>query len=153
MAVFLLWGCDGASDEGERLAPTTTGAPAPPTLPAGSFVDCGRYEMTPAEPTIGPDAVTAQECLVEAFSEGNPARLVVTAPTDEGDPVVFTYTVTSEQVVTVHEDASADEFGPPYVREQTCRSLQSSEVAIPQFGECSEPETVFVDEANGRRSG
>lgn len=137
-------GSDSTTDVG--TAATTSTIPSTlPSVPAGPFDECGEYEISFAEPGVGAEARAAQECFRAALEAGRTARLTVIAPTDEGDPVAFTYTVVGANRLHVHENASEDAFGPPYVRERTCRSFEPSTDSVPQTADCTEATTVFLD--------
>jgi len=77
--------------------------------------DCGTYEASYERPED-----EGYRCAAAAFAAGRPARLEVTRPTDEGDPVVLTYE-TDGLVVRVTEDHRRDRLSDGGIGRKVCR--------------------------------
>jgi len=80
--------------------------------------DCGTFVA--AAYGQGPE-VEGFRCAAAAFAGGQRARLRVTALTEEGDPVTFTYE-TDEGTVLVTEDHSEDRFSDRGIGQRICRT-------------------------------
>jgi hypothetical protein len=114
-------------------APTTV-AP-PPSAPAPA-TDCGTFVLGQRDDL--PDAAT--RCFVAALEEKRPARLMVSVPTVEGDPIVFTYVGGRDGTVEVVMDTTQDDYGTKEVTTRTCTGLTTGRVFT--FGHCTEPTPV-----------
>jgi hypothetical protein len=68
---------------------------------------CGEYAIPQGAPGIPADRL---DCLSSAFDAKRTATLTVTEPTTEGDPVVTTYTTTTDGTLDVVVDATADQW-------------------------------------------
>ncbi|SBV28491.1 hypothetical protein GA0070620_4034 [Micromonospora krabiensis] len=114
---------------------TPTAAPtAPPSAqPAepGSH-DCGTLLLRQGQ-TVPTDAL---RCVVEAADNRQQARLVVTQPTTEGDPITTTYAVLGDGRVEVTTDARADRFGSGRVERQTCTGPSIEDGSRLSFATC-----------------
>ena len=124
LALLALAACDGST------------AP-PPSAAAGSssaaaVTDCGTFELGQGDGM--PEAAT--RCLVEAVRDGSPARLQVTRPTTEGDPIPVTYTAGADGRVEVLTDSRQDKFGPQTITRQFCTGPTAPQLT---FAQCAEP--------------
>lgn len=106
--LILVTACAG----GGEVAPSTTGA----------TTDCGGFVLGLEGPTAELEA--GYDCLVAAFQEGKPARLIVTRSTMEGDPLPMTYLVTGPNSLSFIVDATQDKFGSGQVEQQTCTGVE-----------------------------
>lgn len=77
--------------------------------------DCGTF----VSDEVPGAAVRGFECAAAAFAAGEPARLEVTFPTDEGAPVKSTFE-TDGHVIRVRDDYSRDPFSDGGVGEREC---------------------------------
>jgi len=77
--------------------------------------DCGTF----VSDQVPGAAVRGFECAAAAFAAGEPARLEVTFPTDEGAPVKSTFE-TDGEVIRVRDDYSRDPFSDGGVGEREC---------------------------------
>lgn len=132
VTALLLAGC------AVRPHPTATPTPPPPEPFVGAGTqDCGTLVLQQGQ-EVPREAV---QCFVEAVTARRPARLVVTLPTVEGDPVTTTYAVAIDGRVEVTTDARADRFGSGRVERQTCTGPAVQD-GLPSFATCSSPELV-----------
>lgn len=118
VAIVLLAGCGAAG---------TNGAPAA----APAVTDCGTF-------TIGQgDTVpaAARDCLITATQAREPARLKVTWPTVEGDPIPELYEADSTGRVHVTSDTRSDRFGPKAVTTRVCADVTVVQERL-TFGRC-----------------
>lgn len=102
-----------------------------------SVADCGTFTLTHGDALSAP----AARCLIAAAGTGRPARLQVTSPTVEGDPLPITYTVVGEDRVEVITDYREDGFGPKAITRAIC-SGPSSRAGGLDFTHCSTPTVV-----------
>ena len=110
-------------------------APAPQPISPGAepsatvvLTDCGTFDLPQGERLPG----AAGQCLVDAVEAGRPARLKVTRPTVEGDPITVTYAAGADGRVQVVNDATQDKFGSQTITRRTCTGPELD------FAECSE---------------
>ena len=126
LASLTLAAC-GGSDASPKV--TATG-----TDPSSAIVvtDCGTFTV----PQGGRLPESAARCLVEAVQARHPARLKVTSPTTEGDPIPVNYTAGADGRVEVVTDSRQDRFGSRVITRETC----TGPIAARQldFAECSE---------------
>ena len=101
---------------------------------SGSVLDCGVFVLDQGE-TV---PAAAGRCLLEALSAGQPARLRVTSPTTEGDPIPTTYTTRPDGRVDVVVDTRQDQFGPRSVTRQTCAAPVLADRGL-ELGDCTDP--------------
>ena len=101
---------------------------------SGPVTDCGTFELSQGERP--PE--TAVRCLVDAVEARIRARLKVTRPTVEGDPIPVTYVTHADGSVEVITDARQDKFGSGDIQRMTC-VRPSLTPDGPDFAECSEP--------------
>lgn len=130
---LLLAGC--------AVQPTPAAGPAPPpSIPevGQGTRDCGTLILGQGQ-EMPADAV---KCVVEAVEARQAARLVVTFPTVEGDPVTTSYAVAVDGRVEVTTDARADRFGSGRVERQTCTGPTVQKGDVLSFATCSSPESV-----------
>ncbi|MEV4493439.1 DUF4362 domain-containing protein [Micromonospora coxensis] len=118
---------------GPAASPT---APAPAgntTAVTGTVIDCGAWTLGQGEalPT------RAGGCLRDAARDRRPARLVVTAPTVEGDPIVTTYVTRPDGRVEVTTDARQDRFGSGRIERRICAELDVTDRDLPVGDRCS----------------
>jgi hypothetical protein len=118
-AALLVAGC-GSEDE--------TAEPAAPR-------DCGRYELAHDPPSSAERE--RNRCLLEAIDAGEPATLVVTRATIEGDPLTTTYRVRDGGAVELVVDTTADRYGPQTVSTLRCEGLRESNGVLEGSG-CEE---------------
>jgi hypothetical protein len=69
---------------------------------------CGEYAVPQGAPGIPAEKL---DCLSSAYAAKRTATLTVTVLTTEGDPVVTTYTTTTDGTLDVVVDATADTWG------------------------------------------
>jgi hypothetical protein len=105
----LLAACDRPLDGGPMIAAPSDRVSPDATTDCGTFT-LGQGEHLPAD---------AAQCLISAARTGRPAKLAVTRPTTEGDPIPMTYTARDGKV-EVLTDTRADNFGPKTLTLQTC---------------------------------
>lgn len=100
------------------------------------MTDCDTFNLSQGDRL--PES--AARCLVDAVQAGQPARLKVTRPTTEGDPIPVTYTAGADSRVEVITDSRQDGFGTQVITRQTC----TEPTATPelQFAQCSDPTMV-----------
>jgi hypothetical protein len=106
------------------LAACAKAAPAAPTPTTATTItataagptDCGVYDLGLGS-TLPP---TAAQCLVDAATAGQPARLTVTRSTTEGDPIPVTYTARPGGKVEVVTDTREDAFGERKITTEIC---------------------------------
>jgi len=128
LASLTLAAC-GGSDAAPRAA--ATGAD-----PRSVITDCGTFNLPQGDGL--PDS--AARCLVEAVQARHAARLKVTRPTTEGDPIHVTYTAGGDGRVEVITDSRQDRFTGPtnrIITRQTCTGPIGT--LRLDFAECSEP--------------
>jgi len=121
----------------DGAAPPAAPPASPAPLAAGAR-DCG--SLTLHQGGVVPAA--AVTCLAGALSGGSSARLVVTAPTVEGDPIVTTYLTKAGGHVSVTTDARADTYGGSGTKYfvADCTGLDGSVPAGPivHFASCTD---------------
>lgn len=131
----------GACDAGGRE--TAAAPPAGSPTPSQSFIasvapelsDCGTWTVGQGE-RLAPQAA---DCLRDAVRDRRPARLVVTAPTVEGDPITTSYAVRADGRVEVTIDSRLDRFGSGRIERQTCQG-PVLDAGRPAFADCSTPQ-------------
>ena len=119
---------------GGSSGPSTTLRPGPGRSAA---LDCGTFVLGQGD-TL-PDS--AARCFIDAAQAGHPARLKVTRPTVEGDPIPVTYTAGTDGRTEVVTDSRQDGFGPKEVTRQTCQGPAAARSSI-EFTRCTHPTTV-----------
>jgi hypothetical protein len=122
---------------GAEQTPGPAAAPAPPSSPAAEDVDCGTFDLGQGEEL--PDH--AGRCLAEAVKAKRAARLQVSEPTVEGDPIVSTYTAYRGGGIELVLDSRQDGFGPKAVTTQTCTAASFSAGRVQASG-CSDPKPM-----------
>ncbi|GIJ79108.1 hypothetical protein SAMN05443287_101557 [Micromonospora phaseoli] len=127
----LLAGC--AAQPTPAAGPTSS--PSIPPTAAGTR-DCGTLTLRQGQ-ELPPDAL---QCVIEATETRQPAQLVVTLPTIEGDPITTSYSVTADGQVEVTTDARADRLGSGNVERQTCTGPTIQDGLRLSFATCSSPE-------------
>ncbi|GIE95257.1 DUF4362 domain-containing protein [Paractinoplanes rishiriensis] len=93
--------------------------------------DCGTFKLGQGEHL----PVTAGECFVDAVRGGKLARLAVTRPTTEGDPIPYTYTSRLDGSVEVITDRRQDAFGTRTVTRDVCTGVTFGEHL--EFASCT----------------
>nr|WP_221379614.1 hypothetical protein [Actinoplanes polyasparticus] len=114
--------------------PSTTLSPGqgvPAALDCGTFV-LGQGDKPPE---------SATRCFVDAAQAGHPARLKVTRPTVEGDPIPVTYTAGADGRTEVLTDSRQDGFGPKQITREICQGPSVAEFGI-KFNRCTPPAPV-----------
>lgn len=97
-----------ASPAAPVTTPAATRPPAAPPPPAAAgTIDCGTFSLN--QGSLLP--ATAITCLVDAVKQRKQARLQVTRPTVEGDPIITWYATRPDGIVEVTRDATKDKFG------------------------------------------
>ncbi|MEU8818930.1 DUF4362 domain-containing protein [Actinoplanes sp. NPDC048796] len=99
----------------------------------GTVVDCGTFRLE--------DRQLPQEaglCLLGAARQGQIARLEVTAPTTEGDPITTVYATRPDGGVEVVEDNRRDSRGSREVTREVCTGPAIGEYGL-QFSQCGKP--------------
>jgi hypothetical protein len=97
-------------------------------------VDCGTFDLGQGE--LLPES--AGRCLIDAVGAKRAARLQVSEPTVEGDPIVSTYTAYRGGGIELVLDSRQDGFGPKAVTTQTCTAVSYGEGRMEARG-CSDP--------------
>jgi hypothetical protein len=118
----------------ERNGPSTTLSPGQGTP---DRLDCGTFTLGQAD-TL-PDS--AARCFIDAASAGHPARLKVTSPTVEGDPIPVTYTAGADGRTEVITDTRQDGFGPRQITRQTCQGPSPAAKSL-LFTKCTAPAPI-----------
>ncbi|XVU21730.1 DUF4362 domain-containing protein [Actinoplanes sp. CA-054009] len=117
------------------LAGCTESEVAPPDVlklaPSASVTDCGTFTLEQGRRL--PD--DAGLCLLTASREGRIARLSVTAPTVEGDPIITVYATRPDGGIEVVEDTRQDEFGTKEVTREICTGPTVDENGL-HFDKC-----------------
>jgi hypothetical protein len=130
LACSALAACTGPHGSGPELPPP------PGSPPSRATTDCGTFTLSQGEEF----PAAAAQCLISAAKQGLPARLVVTRPTVEGDPIPETYTARDGRVEVV-TDTRQDGFGAKRITYQTCTGPQLMKGGI-IFASCTEPSPV-----------
>ena len=107
----LLAGCGGDEET----------APEPDETRRGAR-QCGAYENL-NEPVTDAQR-EANRCILDALEAGEPATLVVTRATVEGDPIVTHVTVHASDQVELVVDDTKDRFGSGKVETLFCTGLR-----------------------------
>lgn len=110
-------GCAAAADAGAGDA-GAAGSPVPVATPSGA-VDCGTVTVGQAQ---APPAAMV-DCFVTAAGRGAPARLSITRPTTEGDPIPTVYVVRADGRIDVVTDGRQDAFGTREVTRELCTGV------------------------------
>ncbi|WP_436525379.1 DUF4362 domain-containing protein [Actinoplanes sp. HUAS TT8] len=118
-----------------------TGSPPPPTAattsPAPTVIDCGTVDLG----LSGRLPQATAQCLIDAASAGTPAHLQQTENTDEGDPIITTFTVEGKDRVRVVTDMRADRFGPKQVQQEDCTQLREIKGRL-MFDSCTKAKVI-----------
>jgi hypothetical protein len=130
LAWLTLAACGGSGTSPQAAA---TGADPGSTV---VVTDCGTFDLGQGDSL--PEF--AARCLVEAVRARQPARLHVTRPTTEGDPIPVTYTTGADGRVEVVTDARQDRFGAQVITREICTGpIAAHQLA---FAQCSEPTPI-----------
>ncbi|MFC7550355.1 hypothetical protein [Plantactinospora sp. GCM10030261] len=145
-AVLLVAGGLGAYQIVGHRPPAT----GPATTTEAVVADCGTFALDQGE-RLPAGAVS---CFVDAAGTGRPARLTVSTPTAEGDPITESYAADAAGRITVVIDTRRDRYGSPGVSRRTCTGPAAGGDHAPDaltgfspwlaFDSCSEP-TVSAD--------
>ncbi|MCY1145589.1 hypothetical protein OWR29_46945 [Actinoplanes sp. Pm04-4] len=119
----------------DRSGPSTTLSPGQ-GVPAR--LDCGTFTLGQADTLPG----SAARCFIDAASAGHPARLKVTSPTVEGDPIPVTYTAGADGRTEVITDTRQDGFGPQQITRQTCQGPSPAAKSL-LFTKCTAPAPII----------
>lgn len=132
-----LGACDSSGPETAAAPPAGSATPAPKhiTVVAPELSDCGTWTIAQGEQL----ASEAADCLVEAVEQRQRARLIVTAPSVEGAPVLNSYLVHADGRVTVTIDSSRDPNSSTTLVWQNCVGPVQVIGPLPIFAECSTP--------------
>ncbi|MCO8269847.1 DUF4362 domain-containing protein [Actinoplanes sp. TRM 88003] len=122
---------------GPRPRAGGSGGPSTTLRPGQGALDCGTFVLGQGEKL--PD--TAARCFVDAAQAGHRARLAVTRPTVEGDPIPVTYTSGTDGRTEVITDSRQDGFGPKEITRQTCQGPAVADYSI-TFTRCTQPAPV-----------
>ncbi|MEV6811153.1 DUF4362 domain-containing protein [Micromonospora sp. NPDC051296] len=116
------------------------GPPPPPSEPSvePGTRDCGTFILGQGQGV----PVDVMQCLIQAAGARQSARLVVTNPTVEGDPITTSYAVAGDGRVEVTTDARADRLGSGKVERQTCTEPAVQDDRWLGFATCSSPKLV-----------
>lgn len=108
-----LLGLAAACDSPDATPPAAAPSPA-------AVVDCGTFDQKQGEgyPAEG------GKCLIDADKAGKQARLQLTMPTTEGDPIIERYTTDGSGTVEIVSDARQDRFGPQQITRTTCTGIK-----------------------------
>lgn len=131
---LLLAGCAVQS------TPAAGPTPPPSVPPVGPGTrDCGTLTLRQGQEL----PANAVQCVIEAVGARQPARLVITLPTVEGDPITTSYAVAVDGRVEVTTDSRADRFGSGHLERRTCTgpTVQDGHFLL-SFATCSSPEPV-----------
>ncbi|MFI7160481.1 DUF4362 domain-containing protein [Micromonospora chalcea] len=111
------------------------GTDASPPVGTGATVNCGDHVLGLMD-RIPEAAIT---CFLDAVEAHRPARLAVTSPTTEGDPIPTLYVVGEDGTVEVTTDFRQDRFGggQGLVLER-CTGPEATNGRI-MFRQCSSP--------------
>ncbi|MFC8619774.1 DUF4362 domain-containing protein [Micromonospora purpureochromogenes] len=141
LALLLAVAACAPADGAPTASPPTTAAPpsaaSPTAVGPDAPRDCGTWTVEQGE-ELTP---RAGACLGDALRDRLPARLVVTAPTVEGDPITTSYLTRPDGRVEVTTDARRDRFGSRRVERQICDGPPIA-AGLPVFGRCSTPQPV-----------
>jgi hypothetical protein len=118
-AALLVAGCGSEEETAEPAAPH----------------DCGSYELAHDAPTAAERE--RNRCLLDALEAGEPAALVVTRATIEGDPITTTYHARDGGAVELVVDTTDDRYGPQTVSTLRCESLREADGVLEGAG-CKE---------------
>ena len=130
---LLLAGCTAQPS----LAARPTAPPSEPPVELDTQ-DCGALVLRQGQEV----PASVLRCVIEAAGARQPARLVITRPTIEGDPITTSYAVAVDGRVEVTTDARADRFGSGQVKRQTCTRPTVQHDHWLGFATCSTPELV-----------
>ncbi|PWU58701.1 hypothetical protein DLE60_20320 [Micromonospora globispora] len=132
-----LGACDANGPETAAAPPAGSPTPAPKhiTVVAPELTDCGTWTVAQGEQLES----AAADCLVEAVERRERARLIVTAFSVEGAPVLNSYLVHADGRVTVTIDSSGDPAGAEGLVWQNCGGPVRVIGPLPIFAECSTP--------------
>ena len=118
IVLLVLAGCADSGGKAPDLEPVAKLAPG--------VKDCGVISLDQGEKI--PASATA--CFVDSVQGGDAARLIVTQPTVEGDPIVVTYSASANGRIKVDTDTRADQYGTGRIEHQICTgpTAKSSEI-------------------------
>jgi hypothetical protein len=124
----------GGGNASSPPLPVRSGSVSRPGSVAAGEADCGTHVLHQGERL--PDA--ALTCFLDAVAGKHRARLAVTRPTTEGDPIHFLYVADGTGAVQLTTDAREDSFGPRDVTRQLCTGPFADHGYI-AFAQCSSP--------------
>ncbi|MEV4344690.1 DUF4362 domain-containing protein [Actinoplanes sp. NPDC049596] len=108
---------------------------APPDVlkmaPSATVADCGTFTLDQGEQL----AQDAGLCLLGAARKGQIARLQVSSPTVEGDPIITVFATRPDGSVEVVEDTRQDAYGPQEITHEICTGPALGPDGL-QFGQC-----------------
>jgi hypothetical protein len=107
-AALLVAGCGSEEETAEPAAPR----------------NCGRYELAHDPPSSAERG--QNRCLLDAIDAGEPATLVVTRATIEGDPITTTYRALDGGAIELVVDTTDDRYGPQTVSTLQCEGLREA---------------------------
>jgi hypothetical protein len=116
---LLVAGCGSGEETAEPAAPR----------------DCGRYELAHDQPSAAERE--RNRCLLDAIDDGEPATLVVTRATIEGDPHTTTYNARGGGAIELVVDTTEDRYGPQAVSTLRCEGLREADGVLEGSG-CEE---------------
>jgi hypothetical protein len=137
LASSSLFACGTTTTPPGPSRPATSSALVSAEPSAAPITDCGTFTLSQGERL--PES--AARCFVDAVQEQRPARLRVTRPTVEGDPIPVTYSTGTDGRTEVLTDSRRDKFGAQVVTRGTCLRPTVDEYGV-DFAECSEPTPV-----------
>ena len=123
IVLLALSGCADSDPKAPDLEPVAKLAPG--------VKDCGVITVAQGEKV--PASATA--CFVETVQGGHAARLIVTQPTTEGDPIVVTYSAAANGRIKVDTDTRADQYGTGRIEHQICTGATAKSHEI-DFDHC-----------------
>ncbi|MGK5685615.1 DUF4362 domain-containing protein [Actinoplanes sp. URMC 104] len=131
--LLLVTACDSPGGEARAARPSGgTAAPGTTVTRGQATVDCGTFVLGQGEDL----ADSAARCFVDAVAAGRPARLKVTRPTVEGQPIPITYTAGAGGRTQVLVDHRQDGYSTPALYRQTCWGPSAGEHGI-DFERCT----------------
>ncbi|MEH0842128.1 DUF4362 domain-containing protein [Micromonospora sp. CPCC 205711] len=136
LALLLALAACTPTESGPAAAPSGPSVPPPgTTAPATDAVrECGTWTVAQG----GELPARAAGCLLDAVRDRRPARLVVTRPTVEGDPITTSFVAGSDGRVEVTEDGRLDRFGSRRIERRTCTAV-TLDHGWPVGAPCSPP--------------
>ncbi|MGY0004584.1 DUF4362 domain-containing protein [Micromonospora sp. I033] len=141
LALFLaLAGCatrEPATRDAPAPAAPPAASPTPLVLRTAGPTECGSWTL----PQGGELPAAATGCFGDAVRERRAARLRVTAPSVEGDPITTDHLVRADGRVEVTVDARRDRFGSGRIERLVCAGPVTFR-PLPAFATCSTPAPV-----------